>query len=42
MERLPRGQIRWIPGGPHAVIYDTAEGFNEAVRGFMERLPKGI
>ena len=41
-ERLPRGQICWIPGGPHAVIYDTAEGFNQAVRGFMERLPKGI
>lgn len=37
-ERLPEGEVVWIPRGPHAVIYDTAEGFNEAVRQFMERI----
>lgn len=28
---LPQGEVRWIPDGTHAVIYDTAEAFNAEV-----------
>lgn len=31
---LPRGEVRWVPGGTHAVIYDTAEEFNAEVARF--------
>jgi 2-hydroxy-6-oxonona-2,4-dienedioate hydrolase len=35
---LPMGRVCWVPGGSHAVIYDTAEGFNQAALDFMARL----
>ena len=36
--RLPRGELTWVEDGPHAVIYDTSVGFNEAVLAFVRSL----
>jgi 2-hydroxy-6-oxonona-2,4-dienedioate hydrolase len=36
--RLPQGEVAWVEGGPHAVIYDTARGFNAAVLAFLQRI----
>ena len=36
--RLPEGELRWIPGGTHAVIFDTAEQFNAEVLRFARRV----
>src|SRR5690606_35496293 len=35
--RLPEGEVRWIRGGAHAVIFDTVEAFNAEVLQFARR-----
>lgn len=32
------GEVVWVPKGPHAVIFDTAEAFNAAVVEFARRI----
>lgn len=32
------GEVVWVPDGPHAVIFDTAEAFNSAVEGFARQI----